>query len=154
MAPNPPTIVSLKQSFLITQTRLLSQPLAPTNAWRNHNNSNREQEDNAAGLPEKAVDDALFKLNHRLQQHARRVYAPQATRHVAEQIDQLYWNAAEAATTGAHAGDGEDDDDEDREVVEGLSVGADLGTMRLFFPRPNSFPMNVPAVLYPTDRYT
>lgn len=122
MAPAPPTIVSLKQSFLTTQTRLLSQPLAPTRAWYSHNNnSNNSTQDNNA-LPEKAIDDALFKFNHRLHQHSRRVYAPQATRHVAEQIDQLYWNAAEAATSHTPDGDGDEPAD-----GEGLILGADLG---------------------------
>ncbi|KAK4131317.1 hypothetical protein BT67DRAFT_388295, partial [Trichocladium antarcticum] len=114
MAPTPPTVVSLKQSFLTAQTLHLSQPLAPTRAWRNTNNGDD------SGLPERAIDDALAKLNHRLQQHTRRVYAPQATRHVAEQIDQLYWNAAEAASQR------DDDQDGDIDMAEGLSLGADL----------------------------
>jgi hypothetical protein len=134
MAPTPPTVVSLKQSFLTSQTRLLSQPLHPTRAWRNSNSNNNNgngngpsgDEQSSTALSEKAIDDALFKLNHRLQQHARRVYAPQATRHVAEQIDQLYWNAAEArvADDDGVVGDGEDGEEE---MAEGLSLGADLG---------------------------
>lgn len=111
MAATPPTVVHLKQSFLTTQTRLLSQPLAPSRDWLTTNTTHDE------GLPPKAVDDALFKLNQRLQQHTRRVYAPQATRHVAEQIDVLYWNAALAAT------ESRDDDDD-----EALKFGSDLGT--------------------------
>ncbi|KAK3327774.1 kinetochore complex Fta4 of Sim4 subunit, or CENP-50-domain-containing protein [Cercophora scortea] len=115
--PAPPTVISLKQDFLTTQTRLLSQPLsAPTRAWRATNES-----DAAASLPEKAVDDALFRLNHRLQQHARRAYAPQATRHVAEQIDKLYWNAAGG---GGEVHDGDEGGDDG--VAEGLNFGADL----------------------------
>ncbi|KAK0720545.1 kinetochore Sim4 complex subunit Fta4 [Lasiosphaeris hirsuta] len=110
----PPTVVSLKQDFLSIQTRLLSQPLAPSRAWRAANNNHEES------LPEKAIDDALLKLNQRLQQHSRRAYAPQATRHVAEQIDQLYWNAAVAASEGG------DNDDED--PIEGLTIGADLAS--------------------------
>ena len=125
MAPAPPTVVSLKQTFLTTQTRQLSQPLTPTRAWHSTNttttNTNNTTEDQP--LPEKAVADALFKLNHRLRQHARRVYAPQATRHVAEQIDQLYWNAAEAATTHDH-----DNDSDAEAAAEALTLGADLGT--------------------------
>ncbi|KAK0752338.1 kinetochore Sim4 complex subunit Fta4 [Schizothecium vesticola] len=108
--PSPPTVVHLKQSFLTTETRLLSQPLSPSRAWLNTNTAHDE------GLPPKAVDDALFKLNQRLQQHTRRVYAPQATRHVAEQIDALYWNAALAASESR---DGDDDDDI-------LKIGSDL----------------------------
>ncbi|KAL2166736.1 hypothetical protein VTG60DRAFT_2253 [Thermothelomyces hinnuleus] len=125
MAPTPPTVLSLKQSFLTTQTRLLSQPLAPTRAWlsSNSNNDNNNNDDDEPPLPEKAIDDALFKLNHRLQQHARRVYPPQATRHVAEQIDQLYWNAAAQATDGAGGGDVDSDANGEG---EGVRLGADL----------------------------
>ncbi|KAB5539460.1 kinetochore complex Fta4 of Sim4 subunit, or CENP-50-domain-containing protein [Coniochaeta sp. 2T2.1] len=89
MAEPPQTVLAQKSNFLILQTRLLSQPIAPSHSWRR---ANDEADD---GLAEKAVDDALFRLNHLLQQHSRRVHAPQATRHVAEQIDRLYWHDAE-----------------------------------------------------------
>jgi hypothetical protein len=137
MAPTPPTVLSVKQSFLTTQTRLLSQPLAPSRTWRSNNNSN----DNENAIPEKALDDALFKLNHRLQQHSRRVYAPQATRHVAEQIDQLYWNAAEAATSARR----DDEEVEEDEAAEALNMGADLG-MNILIYLPT---MPSPAQLFP-----
>ncbi|KAK4033225.1 kinetochore Sim4 complex subunit Fta4 [Parachaetomium inaequale] len=130
MAPTPPTVLSLKQSFLTTQTRLLSQPLTPTRAWlssNNNSNTNNKTQDEEA-LPSKALDDALFKLNHRLQQHARRAYAPQATRHVAEQIDQLYWNAAAER-------DGEEDG-EDENGGEGLELGADLADPKVIATLP------------------
>ena len=131
MAPAPPTVVTLKQDFLSAQTRLLSQPLGPSRAWRTANENHEE------GLPEKAVDDALFKLNHRLQQHARRVYPPNATRHVAEQIDQLYWNAAVAAKEGRAGDSGDDDGNDDGAAAEALNVGADLGTH--FSPKNNGY---------------
>lgn len=92
MAPatsTEPTILSIKQEFLDAQTRLISQPLQPSRAWRRGNEAAADDE-NDRRLTERAVDDALFRLNHTLQQHARRVYAPQATRHVAEQIEELY----------------------------------------------------------------
>jgi hypothetical protein len=111
MAPAPPTVIAIKQNFLTFQTRLLSQPLNPTRVWRTANTNADE-----GSLPEKAIDDALFKLNHQIAQHSRRVFAPQATRHVAEQIDQLYWNSAVAVTA-------EDEEGEE----EGVGVGADLG---------------------------
>jgi hypothetical protein len=104
----PPTVLSLKTDFLAQQTRLLSQPLNPSRAWRRANSTSDD------GVSEKAVENALFHLNHALQQHCRRVYAPQASRHVAEQIDQLYWNAGERVIDGT-AG------------PEGLALGADLG---------------------------
>lgn len=91
MAPTEPTILTLKQNFLAAQTRLLSQPLQPSRAWRRGNEAAAGDDDaNDQRLPERAVDDALSRLNHTLQQHARRVYAPQATRHVAEQLERLY----------------------------------------------------------------
>jgi hypothetical protein len=97
MAP-PPTILTIKQSFLATQTRLLSQPLAPSRPWQRSNAAAAEGEENEdengsahrrRPLPAQAVDDALFRLNHALLQHARRTHPPQATRHVAEQLDRL-----------------------------------------------------------------
>lgn len=118
MASHPPTILSLKQDFLTAQTRLLSQPLQPTRAWRNSN----QAEEAAHKLSEKAIDDALFRLNHTLQQHNRRAYPPQSTRLIAEQIDTLYLTVGE--NRGRH-----DDDDEDGGVVgegeEWKVVGAD-----------------------------
>lgn len=105
----PPTIIALKAGFLANQTRLLSQPLNPSRSWRNANEAADD------GIPERQLDDALVRLNHALQQHTRRVYAPQATRHVAEQIDQLYWNAGEkVAEANREAG------------AEGLDAGLDM----------------------------
>ncbi|KAK4217167.1 kinetochore complex Fta4 of Sim4 subunit, or CENP-50-domain-containing protein [Rhypophila decipiens] len=124
-APPPPTVVSIKQDWLATQTRLLSQDLEPSRAWRAANDDEKgNTNDNGApiGLPDKAVDDAIWALNHRLQQHAKRVYSRQATRHIAEQIDQLYWDASNRA-----AGTGLEDEDEDGDdEFRGLSWGADL----------------------------
>ena len=84
------------------------------------------------------MDDALYRLNHALQQHARRVYAPQATRHVAEQIEALYLEAGERALRSR-----EEDEDEDDEIIDGalggeeqvkrLRVGLDFSTFRPLF---------------------
>lgn len=118
MAPATPSILTLKQNFLTAQTRLLSQPLQPSRAWRRSNEA-ADNEENNPRLSEKAVDDALFRLNHTLQQHTRRVYPPQATRHIAEQIDQLYLATGERRVH-------EDDDGDDGEDAWTL-VGADFG---------------------------
>ncbi|KAK5658541.1 hypothetical protein OQA88_1933 [Cercophora sp. LCS_1] len=88
----PPTILDIKQTFLAHQVRTLSTPLNPSAAWQSSNTTSEQP------LPAKPLDDALFKLNARLSQHSKRVYPPQATRHVAEQIDQLYWNSALAVS--------------------------------------------------------
>lgn len=113
----PPTVLTLKTSFLSAQTRLLAQPIAPSRSWRN---ANAEAED---GISEKALDDALFRLNHLLQQHSRRVHAPQATRHVAEQIDRLYWDAAERSVEKENDKFGLHFDD-----IGGSRLGASLKT--------------------------
>lgn len=99
----PPTIIAHKSAFLSTQTLHLSQALAPSPAWLA---ANERAED--GGLSKRAVDDAVYRLNHALTQHSRRVYAPQATRHVAEQIEGLFYEAAERALR-----DHDDDDDVD-----------------------------------------
>lgn len=117
MAPQTPSILTLKQNFLTAQTRLLSQPLQPSRAWRRSNEA-ADHDENDRRLSEKAVDDALFRLNQTLQQHSKRVYPPQATRHIVEQIDQLYLATGEQHTDG----DGEDDDEEEWSLV-----GADFG---------------------------
>ncbi|KAK4452387.1 kinetochore Sim4 complex subunit Fta4 [Podospora aff. communis PSN243] len=137
MAPAPPTVIAIKQDFLTSQTRLLSQPLAPTRAWR-ATNTNAEE----GSLPEKAIDDALFKLNHQIAQHSRRVFAPQATRHVAEQIDQLYWNSAVAVTA-------EDEEGDD----EGVGVGADLADEKMIATLPSAWDAVSPqqAEAYPLE---
>jgi hypothetical protein len=84
--PDPPTVPSIKQSFLSAQIRLLSQPLQPSRAFLTAN----ANADRGAGIPKPKLHDALARLNALLAQHVRRAYPPQATRHVAEQIDALY----------------------------------------------------------------
>ncbi|KAM0259108.1 hypothetical protein ACHAQJ_003479 [Trichoderma viride] len=88
MAPAP-TITSVKQTFVAAQINLLSQPVAPSRAWRASNDAS----DHA--LANRLVEDAVANLNRTIQQHCRRVYAPQASRHVAEQISSVYSRDAE-----------------------------------------------------------
>lgn len=128
MAPPAPTIPTLKQNFLTNQTRLLSQPLQPSRPWRRANDDPaNNNNNNDAALPEKALDDALFRLNHTLKQHARRVYAPQATRHVAEQIDKLYLSSGGGAGSGVDdAREGGDDGD-----AGWRNVGADYADAKV-----------------------
>lgn len=145
-----PTILTLKQNFLTTQTRLLAQAPEPSRSWRRGNNNNNGEIGSV--LPEKALNDALYRLNHTIQQHARRVYAGQATRHVAEQLESLYLRPQGGGGGGGAGGekkrqqgrrkngqqDGDDgreeeaagseeeeeDDDDDQEAW--MFVGADL----------------------------
>lgn len=122
----PPTILAHKSSFLTAQTLQLSQSLTPSAAWRE---SNARVAD--GGLSDRVVDEVLYRANHALQQHAKRVYAPQASRHVAEQIEALYLEVAEKAVRRGGDRDGDEDEDEggvrgDREA-KFLRVGADFG---------------------------
>ncbi|RYP90061.1 hypothetical protein DL770_003841 [Monosporascus sp. CRB-9-2] len=132
----PPTILAHKTDFLNAQTLQLSRALTPSNAWRRASNRRRaavrsgdngNENESVTPLSEKAVDDALYRLNHALLQHSRRVYAPQATRHVAEQIEALYLEAGER---GVRAGDDDDEDENaDGVTAEGgrrLRVGVDF----------------------------
>jgi hypothetical protein len=98
----PPTILDLKLSFLRSQVQALSQPLTlPLNY-------HPASEENA--LRQISIDAALLKLNEAIKKHSKLVYSSQAQRHVAEQIDRLYWQAGE----------------QDVGTGEGLERGADL----------------------------
>ncbi|KAM5353633.1 hypothetical protein ACJ41O_000283 [Fusarium nematophilum] len=89
-----PTIPAVKQSFIANQTTLLSQPLAPSRSWQAANDASDEP------IPERVLQDALLNLNHTIQQHFRRVYAPQASRSIAEQINHVYTKDAERKLEG------------------------------------------------------
>ncbi|KAK8079160.1 hypothetical protein PG994_002967 [Apiospora phragmitis] len=126
----PPTILAHKSAFLSAQTLQLSQNLAPSDAWRNthpiQNEDADQQQQQQQPVTEKAVDDALYRLNHALQQHARRVYAPQATRHVAEQIDQLFLDINKDDHNAEADDDGEDGEGNNVQKGDELRQGADF----------------------------
>ncbi|KAH6704232.1 kinetochore Sim4 complex subunit Fta4 [Leptodontidium sp. MPI-SDFR-AT-0119] len=90
MSSSAPTILDLKTSFLRAQILALSQPLRPSATFTATNASDEEN-----ALRQKAIDEALIKLNSQLKQHNELSYGPQVQRHVAEQVDRLYWNAGE-----------------------------------------------------------
>ena len=113
MAPSaPPTIPSWKTSFLTTQISALSRPVAPSRAWRGANDTDNQP------ISEPLLDEALNDINLALRKHCRRVYPPQATRNVAEQINSLYVSHAERVL----AGDG--DDMEARELGREVDLSA------------------------------
>ncbi|MCJ1391983.1 hypothetical protein MMC18_004850 [Xylographa bjoerkii] len=92
-----PTIPAKKQSFLHSQTRLLSTPLSPSPTW--HSNIPATAQN---ALPTEAIQDAIHKVNALIRAHNQRAYPAPALRHVAEQIDALYWAAgATDSQTGA-----------------------------------------------------
>lgn len=144
MAPPAPTILTLKQNFITTQTRLLSQPLQPSRAWRRENEAAANDMD-AAAVSERAVDDALFRLNHTLQQHSRRVYATQATRQIAEQVDKLYLSAGERHHAAAADDDDADDDDGWR------NFGADYADESVISSLPGAWESEREAAAYPLE---
>ncbi|KAF7531102.1 hypothetical protein G7054_g9201 [Neopestalotiopsis clavispora] len=117
----PPTILAHKSAFLTVQTLHLSQSLAPSSAWRNR--ANNHSDNDGASIPQRAIDDALFRLNQNLQQHVRRVYPPQATRQVAEQIDSLFLGVGEDEGGGGG-------DDAMRDGDEGLRALKELDELR------------------------
>ncbi len=89
MNTSAPTLIDLKTAFLRAQILQLSQPLTPSPSFL------AKSDDSENALRQKAIDDALHKLNGNLKKHNQLAYGPQATRHVAEQIDRLYWGAGE-----------------------------------------------------------
>lgn len=94
MTAPAPTVPSLKEAFITAQTNLLSQPLGPSRTWRRANDASNQP------IPPRLLDDVLFSLNHTIQQHCRRVYPPQASYNVAEQISNSYLRDAEDRVRG------------------------------------------------------
>ncbi|EXK91987.1 hypothetical protein FOQG_05971 [Fusarium oxysporum f. sp. raphani 54005] len=112
-----PTIPSLKQSFITSQTTLLSQPLTPSRSWQEINDASDE------AIPERVVQEVLYNLNHTIQQHCRRVYPPQASRNIAEQINDVYTKDAErkvGGPTDTEGGIGRELDLTGNEAIEAL----------------------------------
>ena len=101
------TVTDVKAAFLRTQVRLLSAVLQPSKQWRD--SAENAEEDN---LSDKAIQDVMSKgrgffvgrllhstkytksvpVNAKLKEHNRSVYSAPSQRHIAEQIDTLYWN--------------------------------------------------------------
>jgi len=107
-----PTIIDLKLSFLRSQILALSSPLPLPPNYTPQNDDD--------ALRQKSIDEALYKLNTLLREHSKLVYSSQAARHVAEQIDRLYWAAGERDETGRTA----------EESAEVLERGVDLTAER------------------------
>ncbi|KAI8952585.1 kinetochore Sim4 complex subunit Fta4 [Xylaria longipes] len=141
----PPTIIAHKSTFLSTQTLHLSQALAPSPTWRA---ANERAED---GVSPRAVDDALYRLNHVLTQHSRRVYAPQASRLVAEQIEGLFY----AETRRVLRGSEDEGDEGDAGAVERerLRVGTDFTSDEAISSLPPTWDVQKPqeATSYPLE---
>lgn len=119
----PPTVIAQKQSFLATQTRLLSQPIQPSRTWLAANDSSESP------LSDALIEHVVARLNHNIAQHSRRAYPHQASRHVAEQIDSLYLSHPTTV--------------QEDEPSDGLSLSLDLSRPR---PPPIVYaPLHIPA---------
>ncbi|PGH17571.1 hypothetical protein AJ80_04749 [Polytolypa hystricis UAMH7299] len=81
------TIKELKTGFIRDQVRILSAQLGPSPEWRDYGPDVDDE------LGDKAVDDAVHKLNALMKQHHRAVFSAQAIHHVSRQIESLYWNS-------------------------------------------------------------
>jgi hypothetical protein len=81
------TLLNTKSAFLRQQVRLLSQPLAPSASW-----STFAPPTTSGPLPPKQISTALTRVNDKLAAHNKNVYSAPSQRHVAEQLDALYWN--------------------------------------------------------------
>ncbi|KAI0536507.1 kinetochore Sim4 complex subunit Fta4 [Xylaria digitata] len=140
----PPTLIAHKSAFLAKQTLQLSQALAPSATWRA---ANDRAED---GLPARVVDDAIVRLNHIVTQHNRRVHAPQTSRHIAEQIERLFYEEAERVLRGDEDEGGEGDRDVERQQ---LRVGADFTTDEAIASLPPTWDTQKPseATAYPLE---
>ncbi|KAG9235449.1 kinetochore Sim4 complex subunit Fta4 [Amylocarpus encephaloides] len=93
------TITHLKTVFLRSQITTLSTPFRPSSTFLDA----QTHADDA--LRPRHLDEALTKLNTRLKHHNKTAYGSQAVRHVAGQIDRLYWNAGDrGAARGVGAG--------------------------------------------------
>ncbi|KAF7113685.1 hypothetical protein CNMCM5793_003041 [Aspergillus hiratsukae] len=90
------TVFELKSAFIRAQVRILSESLEPPEDWRIYATESEEDE-----LSDKAVQDALQKLNGALKQHNRIIYSSQAIQHVAQQITSLYWSSVSQGTHNA-----------------------------------------------------
>ncbi|KAF8251103.1 hypothetical protein K440DRAFT_98457 [Wilcoxina mikolae CBS 423.85] len=89
MPPQPSTF-TLKTAFLSSQTRLLSTLPPPPPQWQQNLPPSSEHGDLSASV----LDQVLYKLSIVARKHHHEVYSSQTLRHIAEQIDSLYYEAA------------------------------------------------------------
>ncbi|MCJ1250935.1 hypothetical protein MMC30_008163 [Trapelia coarctata] len=109
------TIINLKISFLRSQLLILNAPLSPSPRWGDARPVPEQGE-----LKEKLVQEAVHKLNTLLRHHNRTVYSSQSLRHVAEQIDALFW---EAGAPPLHCEDADPDTvDRDADLRESETI--------------------------------
>ena len=112
------TLLDAKAAFIRAQVRLLSQPLQPSRSWRDF-----APQTTQPALPDKTIDAVMVRVNEKLKLHNKNIYSALSQRHVAEQIDALYWNEVQDAEGEADAealAVSRDADLTDGSVIEGL----------------------------------
>lgn len=87
------SIADHKAVFIRAQVRSLNTPVKTSSAWRDI--APNLDEDHSA-FSEKTVQDIVEKVNNKIRSHNRLVFSSQSQRHVAEQIDALFWNEVTA----------------------------------------------------------
>lgn len=112
MATQPPTIIDLKLVFLRNQIAALSRPISVPSSFAARQPAYLEESEI---LRQKHIDEALTQLNAQIRKHSKLAYSHVAQRHVAEQIDALYWRAGDRDVRDGRLGD------------EGLERGVDFG---------------------------
>lgn len=87
MSGSTPTITAQKSAFLTRQIRALSAPLSIPPSTHT----------TLPSLTDKSLAELLSKANDKVRSHNRSVFSAQTTRHIAEQIETLYWNEVRSA---------------------------------------------------------
>ncbi|KAI5820245.1 kinetochore Sim4 complex subunit Fta4, partial [Pyronema omphalodes] len=115
---SPPSIYAAKTTFLSQQVRSLSNLPRPPPKWRQSLPSEH------GDLSDSVLEQVFSKLSLIVRKHHNHVYPSQTLRHVAEQIDQLYWQS----------------DDEPIKEIEVLKPGVDLTLKENIEALPESYP--------------
>ncbi|KAF4121482.1 hypothetical protein GMORB2_1889 [Geosmithia morbida] len=92
-----PTITQLKERFITSQTLRLATPVTPSAAFVAANARSE------SALDPRQLDTVSSVLEGLIQDHCRRVFAPQANRALAEQISDSYSSEAERRLRGLDA---------------------------------------------------
>jgi len=87
-----PSIYTTKSAFLSNQVRVLSIIPTPPAHWRE---SLPTTDDEHGDISDAVIKNVLYKLSIVARKHHNLVYSAQTLRHIAEQVDALYWSATE-----------------------------------------------------------
>ncbi|KAI6778699.1 uncharacterized protein J7T54_007640 [Emericellopsis cladophorae] len=128
-----PTVTQHKEAFINSQSRLLAGSVTPSQRWTA---SNERQSDGA--LDPRLVKAATEAVNTSIQEHGKRVYAPQANRALAEQIAQSYAAEADRKIRG-----------EEEDEAEGIAKEVDLVNDKAIESLPNAWPSDKNATDHP-----